>query len=295
MSIDRRGLEIGPFDLLGLMINPTFRWYGLIIVTGILAAAMVAAWMARRDNKDPDHVWNGLLWVVILAVIFARLWHVLFPSVSSVEAGRTAQWYLTHPFDSNNGPFIIWSGGLSVFGAVLGGALGVVLYTYRKKLDILPWLDIGAVVVPLGQAIGRWGNFANEELYGRPTRLPWGLKIENPPGQYAGYTRFHPLFLYESVWNLITFGVLLWIWLRLRDRLKRGDVLLIYLILYPTARFFLEFLRIEVTLSGGINVSQTVSASAALISTLMLIYRHRDALARWLRSQLNSHEERPAV
>jgi len=295
MSIDRQGLEIGPFDLLGLMINPTFRWYGLIIVTGILAAAMVAAWMARRDDKEPDHVWNGLLWVVIVAVFFARLWHVLFPSIASVEAGRTAQWYLAHPFDFDNGPFIIWSGGLSVFGAVLGGALGVVLYTFRRKLDMLSWLDIGAVVVPLGQAIGRWGNFVNEELYGKPTSLPWGLKIENPPAQYAGYTRFHPLFLYESMWNLITFGVLLWIWLRLRDRLKRGDVLLIYLILYPTARFFLEFLRIEVTLSGGINVSQTVSASAALISTLMLIYRHRDALAGWLKRHPASHEERPAV
>ncbi len=295
MSIDRRGLEIGPFDLLGLTINPTFHWYGLIIVTGILAAAMVAAWMARRDDKEPDHVWNGVIWVVIVAVIFARIWHVLFPSISSVEAGRTAQWYLTHPFDFNNGPFIIWGGGLSIFGAVLGGALGVVLYAYREKLDILSWLDISAVVVPLGQAIGRWGNFANEELYGRPTNLPWGLKIENPPLQYAGYTRFHPLFLYESLWNLITFGVLLWIWLRFRDRLKRGDVLLIYLILYPTARFFLEFLRIEVTLSGGINVSQAVSASAALISMLLLIYRHRDALAQRLKRQPDSHEEKSAV
>jgi phosphatidylglycerol:prolipoprotein diacylglycerol transferase len=224
MNIDRRGLEIGPFDFLGLTMNPTFHWYGLIIVTGILAAAMVAAWMARRDDKDPDHVWNGVLWVVIVGVIFARLWHVLFPSITSVEEGRTAQWYLTHPFDFNNGPFIIWSGGLSVFGAVLGGALGIALYAYRKKLDMLSWLDVGAVVVPLGQAIGRWGNFANEELYGKPTSLPWGLKIENPPVQYAGHTRFHPLFLYESLWSLITFCVLLWVWLRFRDRLKRGDV-----------------------------------------------------------------------
>jgi phosphatidylglycerol:prolipoprotein diacylglycerol transferase len=160
---------------------------------------------------------------------------------------------------------------------------------------MLSWLDVGAVVVPLGQAIGRWGNFANEELYGKPTSLPWGLKIENPPVQYAGHTRFHPLFLYESLWSLITFCVLLWVWLRFRDRLKRGDVLLIYLILYPTARFFLEFLRIEVTLSGGINVSQAVSANAALISTLLLIYRHRDALARWLKRQPDSREEESAA
>jgi phosphatidylglycerol---prolipoprotein diacylglyceryl transferase len=286
MNFDRHGLEIGPFDLFGLTINPTFHWYGLIIVLGILMAATLTAWMAKRDkDKDPDHVWNALIWIVILAVIMARVWHVFFPSVSSVEAGRTASWYLSHPFDLHDGPFIVWSGGLSIFGAVIGGALGVILYAYRHKLDVLSWLDIAAVAVPLGQAIGRWGNYVNEELYGKPTDLPWGIHIDNPPVQYAQYTRFHPLFLYESLWNLLTTGVLLFIWLRFRDRLKKGDFLLMYVMSYGTARYFLEYLRIEVTLSDGMNVSQVVSGGAALLALLILIVRHRHALLNRIRGE----------
>jgi len=285
MTVHRRGLEIGPFNLFGLEINPTFHWYGLIIVTGILAAAWLVTWMARREkDKDPDHVWNALVWVVALGVIFARLWHVLFPSVSSVEAGRTAEWYLTHPFDLHDGPFIIWSGGLSIFGAVLGGALGVAFYARKHRLDLLGWMDMAAISVPLGQAIGRWGNFVNEELYGKPTDLPWGMRVSNPPAEYAGETHFHPLFLYESLWNLASVGVLLFVWLRWRHRLKKGDFVLLYAISYGTVRFLLEFLRIEVTLAGGVNVSQVVSLGAAILAALLLAYRHRRVLWARLRA-----------
>ncbi len=273
MNFDRHGLEIGPFDLFGLTVNPTFHWYGLIIVTGILAATMLVAWMARRDDKDSDHVWNGVIWVVVLAVIFARLWHVLFPSVSSVEAGRTAEWYLSHPFDLNDGPLIIWSGGLSIFGAVIGGGIGVLLYAWRHRLDVLEWLDMAAVAVPLGQAIGRWGNYVNEELYGEPTDLPWGIKIDDV--NYAAGTKFHPLFLYESLWNLASFAILLFLWVRYRDRFKKGDFVLLYAIMYGIARFFLEFLRLEVTMSGDINVSQAFSAGAAILAAIILVFRHR--------------------
>jgi len=283
MTWSRRGLEIGPFDLFGLTIHPTFHWYGLIIVMGILAAATLTAWMAKRDEKDPDHVWNGLIWVVVLGVIFARLWHIFFPSISSVEAGRTAKWFLTHPFDLHDGPFIVWSGGLSVFGAVIGGVLGVVIYARKHRLDILSWIDIAAVTVPLGQAIGRWGNYVNEELYGKPTDLPWGLRIHNPPPQYAEYTHFHPLFLYESLWNLLTTGVLLYLWLHYRHRLKKGDFMLMYMVAYGTVRALLEFLRIEVTLAYGVNVSQVFSASIAVVGLALLLWRHRHALLERLR------------
>ena len=283
MTFHRYGLEIGPFDLFGLTVHPVFHWYGLIIVTGIFAAAWLAAWMARRDEKDPDHVWNGLVWVVVLAVIFARAWHVLFPSISAVEAGRTTSWYLSHFFDLRDGPLIIWNGGLSIFGAVLGGALGVLIYARKHRLDVLSWIDIAAVVVPLGQAIGRWGNFVNEELYGKPTDLPWGITVSNPPPQYAADTRFHPLFLYESLWNLAALGVLLWVWLRWRDRLKRGDFVLLYMVAYGVGRFLLEFLRLEVTLAGGVNVSQAVSAGMAAFGLMALAWRHRDALRARLR------------
>lgn len=289
MTIDRQGIEIGPFDLFGLTLNPTFHFYGLLIVGGILLAAFVAAWMAKRDRKDPDHVWNGLILVVVLAVIFARAWHVLFPSVN---APRDTQWYLSNFFDLNEGPLVIWSGGLSIFGAVLGGLLGIVIYAYRHKLDTLAWLDIGAVVVPLGQAVGRWGNYVNEELYGTPTNLPWGLKLTNPPPEYGPDTRFHPIFLYESLWNLLVFGALLAVWLRFRARLKKGDFVLLYLVLYSLARFLLEYLRIDVTLVGGVNVSQVTSAVAGLGALALLITRHRNELlgrTRRTRAPEDSH------
>jgi phosphatidylglycerol---prolipoprotein diacylglyceryl transferase len=272
MTFERRGFEIGPFDLFGVTINPTFHWYGLIIVLGILAATALVAWMAKRDDKDPDHVWNGVIWVIVFAVIGARLWHVLFPSESAVAAGRTAKWFLTHPFDLHDGPFIIWSGGLSIFGGVLGGALGVSFYAYKHKLDTLSWMDLAAISVPLGQAIGRWGNYVNEELYGKPTDLPWGLKIDDI--NYPSGTRFHPLFLYESLWNLLCCGLLLFIWLRYREHFKKGDFVLLYAALYGPARFALEFLRLEPTISGGVNVSKVFSLSAALVAIALLLIRH---------------------
>lgn len=275
MTIYRRGIEIGPFDILGVTVNPTFHFYGLIIVAGILLAAAVAAWMARRDRKDPDHVWNGLIWVVLFGVIFARAWHVLFPSINDA---RDRAWYFEHFFDLNAGPLVLWSGGLSIFGAVLGGIIGIAIYAYRNKLDYLTWMDLGAVVVPLGQAIGRWGNYVNEELFGKPTDLPWGMTLTNPPPQFAADTRFHPIFLYESLWNLLAFGLLLWLWLRYRDRLKKGDFVLLYLVLYGIARYLLEYLRVDVTLVNGVNVSQVTTAIAGLVALVLLFIRHRDDL-----------------
>ena len=291
MELHRHGLEIGPFDLFGLTINPTFHFYGLLIVGGILLATMLTSWMAKRDGKNPEHVWDGVLWVVVLAVIFARGWHILFPSEAAVANGRTTAWYLSHPFDLHEGPLVIWSGGLSVFGAVLGGALGVLLYARKHRLDVLAWMDIVVVTVPLGQAIGRWGNFVNEELYGKPTNLPWKLPIDNPPIEYADERYFHPLFLYESVWNFLTCGVLLFVWLRYRDRLKKGDFVLFYMVAYGTVRYLLEFLRIEVATKGGLNVSQLTSLSAAIVAALILLYRHRAGLLAWLRRRIGGRSQ----
>ncbi len=283
MTFHRHGLELGPVDLFGLTLNPTFHYYGLLIVTGIFMAALLVAWMAKRDGKDSDHVWDALIWIVVLGVIAARVWHILFPSISSVEAGRTTEWYLTHPFDLHDGPLIIWNGGLSIFGAVIGGAIGVIWYARRNNLDLFAWLDMAAIAVPLGQAIGRWGNYVNEELYGEPTDLPWGITVSNPPPEYASDTTFHPLFLYESLWNLLTVIVLVTVWLRWRDRFKKGDFLLLYVIAYGTARYLLEFLRIEVATVGVVNVSQVVSAGGALLALLVLLWRHRAALVARLR------------
>ncbi len=274
MSVDAFGIHLGPLYI---------RFYGLLIVGGLLLAASIAAWMAKRDNQDPDHIWGGLTWALIPGLIGARLWYVFFPSQAMVERGFTTEWFLTHPFDLTNGPLAVWTGGLGIFGAVIGGILGILIYVRRNHLDFWAWIDIGAIVLPLGQAIGRWGNFINHELYGPPTTLPWGITIP-AASRTAEYTNlmiypvdtlFHPIFLYESVWNALTMVILLYLWLTARQRFKRGDFLLLYVVSYSIIRFLLEFLRIDVTLVGSVNVSQVTTAVAGLAALGVLIWRHR--------------------
>ena len=257
------GFEIGPL---------TIRYYGVIIMVGALAAAWLATVEARRRGENPDLVWDGLVWALIGGIIGARIWHILTPPPSSVAAGVTTMYYLTHPLDA----IAIWKGGLGIPGAVIGGVIGLYLFTRRKKLNFLLWVDIATPGLALGQAIGCWGNFVNQELYGYPTDLPWGIKID-PQYRLPGYENqetFHPLFLYESLWSLGTVFLLLWIGRKYKERLYNGDIFLIYLIMYPLGRFLLEFLRIDQAMVAGINANQTVMAVIAVIAALVLAWRH---------------------
>jgi phosphatidylglycerol:prolipoprotein diacylglycerol transferase len=268
MELSRTGLEIGPFNL---------HFYGVLIVIGIVVAASIAVWLAKKDDKDPKHVWDGLLWMVIGGIIGARLWFVLFPSQDVVDAGYDTGWMLTHPFDFDNGPLAIMNGGLGIFGAVIGAGLGWFIYARRNNIkNWLEWGDILIIATPFAQAIGRWGNFLNQELYGRPSDLPWAIRIDRPPAEYPDATHFHPLFGYEALWNLILGSFLVWLWINHRQRFKPGDFLLFYMIGYGVVRFLLEFIRVETAhVPGiGINSSQLTSAVAVLIAVALLIYRH---------------------
>jgi len=136
--------------------------------------------------------------------------------------------------------------------------------------------------VALGQAIGRWGNFVNQELYGAPTDLPWKIYIE-PPYRLQGFETqeyYHPLFLYESLWNLANMALLIWLTRRYADRLKNGDIFLVYLIVYPIGRFLLDFLRLDAAMVGGLNANQTAMAVVAVLSALALFWRHREEVSR---------------
>lgn len=274
------------------------RYYGLIIVLAMLIAATVAARLAKREGKDPEHIWGALTWAIIPGIVLARLWFVLFPPISltagcdtasTADVCRNTAWFLQNFFDLQNGAIAIWSGGLSIFGAVLGGFAGAYVYMRRNKLPLGPWLDIAAVALPLGQAIGRWANFVNQELYGTVTSLPWGITIESkfrvaPYGSTVDFpvatTHFHPLFLYESLWSILAFIVLLNIYQRYRSRLLAGDVFLFYIMQYAFIRFLLEFLRVEVTMVGGINLSQLVCVVAFIGALVYFMYRHRSGAVR---------------
>jgi phosphatidylglycerol:prolipoprotein diacylglycerol transferase len=257
----------------GFNIGPIFIYfYGIILMLGALGGAFVASLEARRRGQDTELVWDGLIWVLIGGIIGARIWHILTPPPSMVERGITTAFYLTHPLDALN----IRSGGLGIPGAVIGGVIALLWFCRRRKIDFRQWTDIAAPGLALGQTIGRWGNFFNQELYGRPTTLPWAVHIDpqhRVPG-FENYETFHPLFLYESLWNLGNMIFLLWLARRYEDRLKAGDVFLVYLVSYPVGRFFLEFLRLDASQVAGLNANQTLMLVVALAAGGLLFWRH---------------------
>lgn len=258
----------------GFYIGSFFvRFYGIILMLGAVAAAFLAEREARRRNQDTEIVWDALLWLLIGGIVGARIWHILTPPASMVAVGITTRYYLTHPLDAID----IRAGGLGIPGAVIGGAVALYFFCRRRRTSFALWADIAAPALALGQAIGRWGNFVNREVYGAPTDLPWALYIEPEfrLPEYYQVERYHPLFLYESLWNLGILFFLLWLGRRFAQRLKRGDLFLIYLIAYPTGRFFLEFLRLDPSKVGGINANQAFMAIVALLSALSLFWRHR--------------------
>jgi len=261
----------------GFQLGPVFiRYYGIIIMLGVLAAGWLAAREAKRRGHDPELVWDMLIWLIVGGVIGARLWHVFTPSPSAIAEGRTTIFYLTHPFDLIN----LRNGGLGIPGAVIGGAITLFFYARKFNLNFAEWVDIAAPSLALGQAIGRWGNFINQELYGAPTNLPWKIYIE-PLYRFPGFETqeyYHPLFLYESLWNLANMGLLIWITRRFRDRIKNGDIFLVYLIVYPVGRFLLDFLRLDAAMLGGFNANQVAMAVVAILSGLALFLRHREEI-----------------
>jgi phosphatidylglycerol:prolipoprotein diacylglycerol transferase len=174
------------------------------------------------------------------------------------------------------------SGGLGIFGGIAGGALGLFLYTRRQNISAIAWADLGVVGLALGQAIGRWGNFFNQELYGRPSELPWSIHIDpiHRLDQFVDFSRYHPAFIYESLWSLMSFVILLFLARRRRDWLQTGDLMAFYLVFYSVGRIILELIRLDsLTLSlGGIDlgipVATLVSIIIAIPMAALLIWRH---------------------
>lgn len=261
-------VELGPLAL---------RWYGVLMMSAILTGAYVAGREVERQGHDSNTIWDMLLWVLIPALIGARLYYVF---IQAPRGPAGLDFYLANPVEILK----IWKGGIHIFGAFIFGGIALWLFVRRQGLPLLVYLDAVALGLPLAQAIGRLGNFINQELYGPPTTLPWGLRIEQqnrvPPYNdllaYPDTTRFHPLFLYEALWNLVGFALIFWISRRFANRLKSGDILLMYLIWYPLGRFFIEFLRTDSWFFPGtpFNAVHLLSATAVLVCTVLLYRRH---------------------
>lgn len=268
-----------PVDPIIFQLGPlAVRWYGLLIMCGILAATYVAGRYVESRGEDSANVWDMLFWVLIPGLIGARLYYVFIQSPRGPEG---LDRYLNNPIEIIQ----LWRGGLHIFGGFLFGAAGLLAYARWKKLPLPIYLDGIGLGLPLGQAIGRQANFINQELYGPPIDAAWGLRIDPehriPPYNnmllYPEDTRFHPLFLYESVWNLVGFGLLFWISRRFSARLKPGDIFLLYLFWYPFGRFFIEFLRTDSWFFPGtpFNTVHLLSFAAFSTALVLLVLRHR--------------------
>jgi len=205
--------------------------YGLMLAIGVLVAVKVAETRWVRTGREAKEFGGIVIPVVIAGVVGARIYH-LFTGYKWSESGLV-------------GTVEIWKGGLSIWGAVAGGAIAVVVLARRRHLDTMLLVDCIAPGVVLAQAIGRWGNYFNQELFGRPTRLPWALQIDlahRPPG-YERFATFHPTFLYESLWCLLVFATLLIV--EKRFPIRRGQVFALYVAMYTFGRVWFEALRID--------------------------------------------------
>jgi prolipoprotein diacylglyceryl transferase len=215
-------IDIGPLRL---------HAYGLMLALGVLVAARIADARWRRAGNDSKVIAELAVPVVVAGVIGARIYH-LFTGYKWSESGIV-------------GAFQIWKGGLSIWGAVAGGLLAVVFLARRRHLDTLALLDAMGPAVVVAQAIGRWGNWFNQELFGKPSKLPWALEIDpaHRPFGYELTKTFQPTFLYESIWCLIIFATI--VWLERHRGLVKGQAFALYVALYTFGRIFFEWMRVD--------------------------------------------------
>lgn len=239
--------------------------YGITISLSIFLCILITQKLVVKYKKNEEIFWGLSFWTIFCGILGARLYHVL----------DYFDYYRYHQLDI----FKIWNGGMGIWGGIFGGTLGAITYLKIKGEKIFPWLDIISVVTPLGQSVGRWGNFFNKEIFGLPTTLPWGIYIEpeKRPVEFLNYSKFHPLFIYESILNFILFLFLLILYKKTNEKTPSGTFLCIYLISYSTIRFFLEFLRInpwKIEISSlFLNVSQCISILVIIIS-IIFIFRN---------------------
>jgi len=246
-------IEIGPLPL---------HLYGLIIAVGVLVAAWLAERRWVRRGHDGDAFSSLVLWMVLGGVVGARLYHV----ITDVQLFR-GRW-----LDA----FKIWEGGLGIWGAVMGGGIVAIVLARRRRLDVGDLIDSIAPALVLAQAIGRWGNWANQELFGRPSTLPWAVEIDpaNRPPEYAAYSTFQPTFLYESLWCLAIFATLLVV--ERRVRLMKGQLFALYVMLYTAGRFVLENMRTDpANRFGPLRLNAWVALVCFVVAVLGFVWARR--------------------
>lgn len=249
-------------------------WYGILITIGIAIGAIWAGREIEKRNGDPDTFYNGLLIVVIAGYLFARLWYV----AQDMLAGNAAR------YESLIDILNIRSGGANILGGFVGAALIGAWYIRSKRLNFWMYADVAGPALLIAQAIGRWGNFINQELYGPPTDRPWGILIDpaNRLPQYADLsqfpldTRFHPTFLYESIWLLVGFVLLVYLNHRFRDAWKYGTLFGVFLIWWGGGRAWIELFRPDQPAIGDsfVTISMVFALLLAVAGVIIILQRY---------------------
>lgn len=261
-------------ELFGL--NLTLRWYGVIVMIGVIVGSLIVERELSRRGEKGDRIWDALIYVLPAGIIGARLWYVL----NAILGGNRS--YLDNPASIIR----VWEGGLHIFGGFLFGALALLYYLRQNKLDPWLFLDAAGPAALVGQGIGRLANFINQELYGPPTTLPWGIPIAAehrlPQYQELGLfpvesTRFHPTFAYEMLWNFASAGLLLWLSRRYKEDIKPGAIFAGWLILAGIGRVIVEFFRPDQPKipSLGISYSSIFAALMAIAGVILLMARYQ--------------------
>ena len=255
----------------------SLRWYGVIVMLGVIAGSLMVERALKHSGENSDTIWDALIWVLPIGILGARLWFVM----NATLGGDTR--YANDPSEILK----VWHGGLHIFGGLLLGGATLLIYLNKNNLDTWLFLDAAGPAVLVGQAIGRIANFINQELYGPPTTLPWGIPITNLANRLTQYkdlikypietTRFHPTFAYEMLWNFTTAGILLWLSRRYGKQLKPGTIFAGWLIAAGFGRVFIEFFRPDqpkIT-AWGISYTTIVSALMAIIGAVLLMVRYK--------------------
>jgi len=255
----------------------SLRWYGVIVMLGVIAGSLMVERVLKQNGENSDSIWDALVWVLPIGILGARLWYV----INATLGGDTR--YANDPSEILK----VWHGGLHIFGGLLLGGATLLFYLNKNKLDVWLFLDAAGPAMLVGQAIGRIANFINQELYGPPTTVPWGIPIsaEHRLTQYSDLakfpvdaTHFHPTFAYEMIWNFASAGILLWLSKRYGKQVKPGTIFAGWLVAAGIGRTWIElFFRPDQPKIGDsiISYSAVVSALMAVVGAIMLMVRYK--------------------
>ena len=254
----------------------SLRWYGVIVMVGVIVGSLMVERVLKRNGENSDTIWDALIWVLPIGILGARLWFVINATLGGDPR------YANDPAEI----FKVWNGGLHIFGGLLLGGAALIFYLNKNKLDAWLFLDAAGPAMLVGQAIGRIANFINQELYGPPTTLPWGIPIsaQHRLVQFQDLikypvetTRFHPTFAYEMLWNFAAAGLLLWIWRRYEKEIKPGTIFAGWLLLAGIGRAWIEFFRPDQPKIAdlGISYSAVVSGLMAITGAVILMARYK--------------------